>query len=87
MTHGIIPNPAPATLEILRGVPVYGTAVEEELVTPTGAALIATLADAFVEMPAMLVERIGYGAGKKEMKHPNLLRLVVGELRDGVPKA
>jgi len=85
--HGIIPNPAPATLEILRGVPVYGTAVEEELVTPTGAALIATLADAFVEMPAMLVERIGYGAGKKEMKHPNLLRLVVGELRDGVPKA
>lgn len=78
-THGIIPSPAPATLEILRNVPVYGAGIEEELVTPTGAALIATLADAFIEMPAMLVEKIGYGAGKKVMEHPNLLRLIVGE--------
>lgn len=77
--HGIIPSPAPATLEILRNVPIYGAGIEEELVTPTGAALIATLADAFVDMPAMLVEKIGYGTGKKVMEHPNLLRLIVGE--------
>ena len=81
--HGVIPNPAPATLEILRGVPVYGTGIEEELVTPTGAALIATFADAFVEMPAISVEKIGYGAGKKAMEHPNLLRLVLGEFCGG----
>lgn len=82
--HGIIPNPAPATLEILRGgVPVYGTGIEEELVTPTGAALISVFAEAFMEMPAISIERIGYGAGKKVMNHPNLLRLVLGEYGGG----
>lgn len=78
--HGVIPSPAPATLEILRNVPIYGAGVEGELVTPTGAALISTLADAFIDLPALTVEKIGYGAGKKMMKHPNLLRLMVGEL-------
>ncbi|BAF60810.1 hypothetical protein PTH_2630 [Pelotomaculum thermopropionicum SI] len=83
--HGIIPSPAPATLEILQDIPIYGTGIEGELVTPTGAALISTLADAFTELPALTVEKIGYGAGKKVMEHPNLLRLIVGELYEAVP--
>jgi len=77
--HGLVPSPAPATLEILKNVPVYGTAVEAELVTPTGAALAATLAGAFVPFPSMVVTAIGYGSGKTDLEHPNLLRLVVGE--------
>ncbi|WP_243113666.1 nickel pincer cofactor biosynthesis protein LarC [Desulfofundulus salinus] len=82
--HGLIPSPAPATLEILseRKVPVYGTGVNGELVTPTGAALAATLGDAFGEMPPMTVTRAGYGAGKKTFKHPNLLRVIIGEAQD-----
>ncbi|MDD4334997.1 MAG: LarC family nickel insertion protein [Desulfotomaculaceae bacterium] len=77
--HGVIPSPAPATLEILHGVPVYGTGIAGELVTPTGAALLSVLADAFIDLPAMIIEKVGYGAGKKVMEHPNLLRLIVGE--------
>ena len=86
--HGIIPSPAPATLEILKGVPIYGVSLEGELVTPTGAALIATLAESFCEFPAMVIEKIGYGSGKKVMDHPNLLRIVIGvqhELKAGAP--
>lgn len=78
--HGIIPSPAPATLEILQNVPIYGVGIDGELVTPTGAALISTLAEGFMDLPALTVEKIGYGAGKKVMEHPNLLRLIVGEL-------
>lgn len=77
--HGIIPSPAPATLEILRDVPIYGTETEGELVTPTGAALISVLADDFVKLPIIAVEKVGYGSGKKVMEHPNLLRLIFGE--------
>lgn len=77
--HGVIPSPAPATLEILYDVPIYGTGIADELVTPTGAALLSVLADAFIDLPAMTIEKVGYGAGKKVMEHPNLLRLIVGE--------
>ncbi len=77
--HGVIPSPAPATLEILRGVPVYGTGIEEELVTPTGAALLASLAEAFIDLPALTIKKVGYGAGKRIMEHPNLLRLILGD--------
>lgn len=77
--HGIIPSPAPATLEILQDVPIYGAGIEGELVTPTGAALISVLADAFIDLPALIVEKVGYGAGKKVMEPPNLLRLILGE--------
>ncbi|SFR07855.1 nickel pincer cofactor biosynthesis protein LarC [Desulfoscipio geothermicus] len=77
--HGIIPSPAPATLEILQNVPIYGADIGEELVTPTGAALISTLTEAFTEFPALTVEKISYGAGKKVMEHPNLLRLIIGK--------
>lgn len=81
--HGVIPSPAPATLEVLLGVPVYGSGIEEELVTPTGAALISVLADDFIDLPALIVEKVGYGAGKKIMAHPNLLRLILGKSYKG----
>jgi uncharacterized protein (TIGR00299 family) protein len=77
--HGVIPSPAPATLEILLGTPVYGTGIEEELVTPTGAALLVSLADSFTDLPALTIRKVGYGAGKRIMEHPNLLRLILGE--------
>jgi len=77
--HGVLPVPAPATLAILKGIPVYGTKIPHELVTPTGAAIIATLAESFEEMPDMIIDKIGYGAGKRELKsQPNLLRIILG---------
>lgn len=77
--HGTLPVPAPATLEILKGVPVRGTKVPHELVTPTGAAIIVTLAHSFEEMPDMIIEKTGYGAGKRDLETiPNLLRIVIG---------
>ena len=78
--HGTLPVPAPATAELLKGIPVYSSGVESELVTPTGAALVSTLATAFGPIPAMKVERIGYGAGAKDFPtHPNIARLMLGE--------
>jgi uncharacterized protein (TIGR00299 family) protein len=78
-SHGTLPVPAPATVEILKGVPLYGTQIEHELVTPTGAAIIATIADSFGPIPQMTVEKIGYGAGKKDLgSKPNLLRVITG---------
>jgi uncharacterized protein (TIGR00299 family) protein len=77
--HGKLPVPAPATLAILKGVPVYGTDIAHELTTPTGAALVATLARAFEPLPQLVVERIGYGAGGRDLpNHPNLLRIITG---------
>lgn len=77
--HGIIPSPAPATLEILKDVPIYGSGVESELVTPTGAALISALADDFIDLPALVIKKVGYGSGKIIMERPNVLRLIIGE--------
>ena len=76
--HGRFPVPAPATLELVRGVPTYGRDVEAELVTPTGAAIITTLAKGFGPSPTMEVEAIGYGAGHRDLPIPNLLRVSVG---------
>ena len=77
--HGKLPVPAPATLDILKGVPTYGTAIENELVTPTGAAIIATLAESFGPMPQMTITRTGYGAGMRDLEPvPNLLRVILG---------
>jgi pyridinium-3,5-bisthiocarboxylic acid mononucleotide nickel chelatase len=76
--HGELPVPAPATAELLRGIPVYG-GPGGELTTPTGAVLLAELVDEFVDFPAMVLEGVGYGLGKKEVPtHPNALRLVRG---------
>jgi uncharacterized protein (TIGR00299 family) protein len=78
--HGVMPVPAPATLELLRGVPVYARDIECELVTPTGAALLTSFCKDFGPMPEMKIERIGYGAGEKNLSIPNLLRITFGEL-------
>ncbi len=82
--HGTLPVPAPATAELMKGIPVYSSGVESELVTPTGAALVSTLATGFGPVPAMKVERIGYGAGAKDFPtHPNIARLLLGERTEG----
>jgi uncharacterized protein (DUF111 family) len=73
--HGRIPVPAPATIEILKGVTVYSTGVRGELVTPTGAAIIKTLTEEFMEMPELEISKIAYGAGKKDFEITNLLRV------------
>jgi uncharacterized protein (TIGR00299 family) protein len=78
--HGSLPVPAPATAELLKEIPIYSTGIEGELVTPTGAAIVSTLAASFGPMPAMKVERIGYGAGEKDIPgQANVTRLFVGE--------
>jgi hypothetical protein len=77
--HGTMPVPAPGTAALLAGVPSYGSQIRAELTTPTGAAVLSTLAVGFGPMPHMTVERVGYGAGQRELaEQPNLLRLVVG---------
>ncbi|MEA3573344.1 nickel pincer cofactor biosynthesis protein LarC [Peribacillus frigoritolerans] len=80
--HGIYPVPAPATLEILKGVPIASNDIRSELATPTGAAIAAVLAETFGSLPAMTVESIGYGAGTKTFEnHPNVLRIIIGEIQ------
>jgi uncharacterized protein (TIGR00299 family) protein len=76
--HGILPVPAPATLSLMEGKPVYSSGVERELLTPTGAAILTTLGSEFGSMPLINVERIGHGAGRDDLPHPNLLRLIIG---------
>lgn len=80
MAHGRFPVPPPAVVELLRGAPIYATDVEGELVTPTGAAIISTVCDAYGPMPAIRLESFGYGAGAREYKRfPNALRVLIGE--------
>jgi uncharacterized protein (TIGR00299 family) protein len=77
--HGPIPLPAPATVALLKGAPVVGSNLEMELVTPTGAALLASLAAEFGPIPAMTLEAVGYGAGGRDLPIPNVLRLLLGQ--------
>lgn len=77
--HGQIPLPAPATIGLLKGVPVYGSPIEKELVTPTGAALLVELADAWGPLPSMTLSEVGYGAGTRDLVIPNVVRLLLGE--------
>jgi len=77
--HGVIPVPAPATLELLKNIPTYSGGIESEMITPTGAAIIGTLAKSFGERPLMKIEKIGHGAGEKEFTIPNILRVSIGE--------
>jgi uncharacterized protein (TIGR00299 family) protein len=80
-SHGKLPVPAPATLGILKDVPVYGTTIPHELVTPTGAAIITALAQGFGAMPDMVIKKIGYGAGQRDLAdRPNLLRIIQGNV-------
>jgi len=78
--HGQIPLPAPATAALLKGVPITGMDLEMELVTPTGAALITTLADSFGQIPSMTLDTVGYGAGGRDLPIPNLLRVFIGDV-------
>ncbi len=83
IAHGRCSIPAPATAELLQGVPLAASNVECELTTPTGAAILATLVESFGPLPAMTIERIGYGAGQKDLEsQANLLRLLVGQTGD-----
>jgi hypothetical protein len=78
--HGLLPVPGPATLELLKGLPVFGVDLESETVTPTGAAIVRALGRGFGDQPSMTIDKIGYGAGQKEFPNrPNLFRLVLGE--------
>jgi hypothetical protein len=79
IAHGRCSIPAPATGELLKGVPFTALDVEGELTTPTGAAIVASLAEEFGCVPSMVVDRIGYGAGQKDFPQPNILRLLIGE--------
>jgi uncharacterized protein (TIGR00299 family) protein len=83
--HGRLPLPAPATLELLRGAPVYGVEIERELVTPTGAALVAALTAEFGPIPRMTLDGTGYGAGARDLRAlPNVVRVMIGsEARTG----
>ena len=80
MAHGVLPVPAPATANLLQGKPTYSNGVRKELVTPTGAAIVATLCDSFGPQPHMTVSAIGYGAGTTDLEgQPNVLRIMIGE--------
>ncbi|MCI5141067.1 MAG: nickel pincer cofactor biosynthesis protein LarC [Candidatus Electrothrix sp. ATG1] len=82
--HGDIPLPAPAVCELLKGIPVYGVPLQQELVTPTGAALVAELSSSFGPMPPITLKQTGYGAGSMQRQdgRPNLLRLMIGHRQD-----
>ncbi len=77
--HGQIPVPAPAVLEILRGVPIYSAGVRGELVTPTGAAIVKALSQSYGEIPLMEIQKIGYGLGKRDFEIPNVFRVYLAE--------
>jgi len=78
--HGLLPVPAPATVELLRGVPAYSSGIQRELVTPTGAAIATALSTCYAGMPAMALRAVGYGAGSADnAEKPNVLRLLIGE--------
>jgi pyridinium-3,5-bisthiocarboxylic acid mononucleotide nickel chelatase len=77
--HGTLPVPAPATVALIQGKPIYSTGVQGELLTPTGAAILTTLASEFGPMPAMTLEATGYGAGTADISIPNFLRIAIGE--------
>jgi uncharacterized protein (TIGR00299 family) protein len=77
--HGPLPIPGPATLELLKGIPVQGIDLDSETVTPTGAAIVKALGEGFGTQPPMTIQEIGYGAGRKDFSdRPNLFRLVIG---------
>ena len=78
--HGVLPVPAPATAELLRGAPTYSSGIERELVTPTGAAIATTLATRYAAIPPMTLRTIGYGAGSTDLKEKaNVMRLLIGD--------
>src|SRR5262249_49771857 len=86
--HGLMPVPAPGTAELLKGVPLAPSPIQAELTTPTGAAILITVVQQWVEQPVMTVDRIGHGAGQRDFAdQPNLLRLFVGGVADAANPA
>src|SRR3990172_8479240 len=84
--HGVLPVPAPATAALLQGAQTYSTGIEAELVTPTGAAVVAALASSYGSLPPMTVSAIGYGAGSRDLKEqPNVLRVFLGQSAEVAP--
>jgi uncharacterized protein (TIGR00299 family) protein len=84
--HGVFPVPAPATLRLLKDAPVYSTGIQSELLTPTGALILSEYASSYGPMPAMRVDRVGYGAGDRELAEtPNVVRLIVGAVAEDAP--
>lgn len=77
--HGLMPVPVPATAELLKGIPVHQSNIKGEIVTPTGAAIVKTLANVFGGIPDIKINSVGYGAGSKDLEIPNVLRTYVGE--------
>lgn len=86
--HGLMPIPAPATAALLKGIPLASSTIKAELTTPTGAAILATVVQEWIEQPVMTIEHIGYGAGQRDfLDQPNLLRVFVGgEKEDGIER-
>jgi len=88
MAHGTLPVPAPATARLLQGAPTFSNGVQRELVTPTGAAIVATLCDSFGLQPPMTVSAIGYGAGTADLEgQPNVVRIMIGDSADKASSA
>jgi pyridinium-3,5-bisthiocarboxylic acid mononucleotide nickel chelatase len=88
MAHGVLPVPAPATARLLQRAPTFSNGVQRELVTPTGAAIVATLCDSFGPQPPMTVSAIGYGAGTADLEgQPNVVRIMIGETARQVSSA
>lgn len=86
--HGLMPIPAPGTAELLKGVPLASCPIKAELTTPTGAAILTTIVQEWIEQPVMTVDRIGHGAGRRElMEQPNLLRVFLGTAESGEQRA
>jgi pyridinium-3,5-bisthiocarboxylic acid mononucleotide nickel chelatase len=83
--HGQIPLPSPATLGLLGGVPIHGSPIDAEFVTPTGAALLVELANRWGPLPAMTLRSVGYGAGSRDMIIPNVLRVLLGDSAPATP--
>ena len=81
--HGMMPIPAPAVVELLRGVPIYSRGIPMELVTPTGAAILAATVEGFGEMPAISIDSVGYGSGSPRTDFPNVLRVLIGDEATG----
>lgn len=77
--HGVVPNPSPVVVELMKGAPIYAREMHSEILTPTGAAVISELASSFGAFPPMTIASVGYGAGTKQLEIPNLLRVIVGE--------
>ncbi len=83
--HGLLPVPTPATLELVKGCPTYAGDVRMEMTTPTGAAIVTTLASRFGPLPHIQVAHVGYGAGNRDLPgQPNLLRVILGEVEDHI---